>query len=321
MAGITFTHRNRVGLKAVDHARMHQALFYHGEREYLDGVMGFIAPGLAAGEPVAAALPPEHGELLRRELNGHRDAVEILDMFELGRNPARIIPAVERMVSKHDGGTLHYVGEPIWPGRSEEEIQEATKHEALINLAWPDARIRVLCPYDAAALDAEVLADAERTHPAVIERGRERRSSAYTGAAIPVRSNRPLPPVPPDAVELAFGLEDLFKVRALVFERAMAAGLRGQRVHELVLAVSELATNTVRHGPGSGVVRTWVHADRLLCQVEDPGQILDPLAGRRLPVPQVAGGIGLWVVNQLCELVEVRSDERGTTVRVHTSLD
>ena len=89
-------------------------------------------------------------------------------MTELGRNPARIIPAVEAMLARHPGQTLHYVGEPVWPERSPEEIRQATRHEALINLAWPQTPIRVLCAYDSAALPEHVLADAEATHPHVI---------------------------------------------------------------------------------------------------------------------------------------------------------
>ena len=299
---------------------MHQALFYEDEREYLDGVMRFIAPGLAAGEPVAAAIPPERGELLRHELNGHADEVEILDMFELGRNPARIIPAVESLLAASAGAMLHYVGEPIWPGRSQEEIQEAIKHEALINLAWPGAPIRVLCPYDAARLAPEVLEDAEHTHPSVIQGAQARRTTAYGGAAIPMASDQPLPPAPGDAAELPFGLEDLAQVRTLAGEQASAAGLSRERAQDLVLAVSELATNAIRHGLGRGVLGVWRGPDRIVCQVQDRGHIRDPLVGRRLPVPNVVGGIGLWTVNQLCDLVEVRSTHAGTTVRIHATL-
>jgi anti-sigma regulatory factor (Ser/Thr protein kinase) len=299
---------------------MHQALFYAGEREYLDGILRFITPGLKAGEPVAAAIPPERGALLRRELAGYADEVEILDMYELGRNPARIIPAVEGMLAKREGTLLHYVGEPIWPGRSQEEIQEATKHEALINLAWPGSAIRVLCPYDTERLPAEVLEDAERTHPTVIERGAERMSSGYGWAAIPLRSDQPLPPAPPEAAELAFELTDLARVRGLVAERASGTGLGQERVHDLVLAVSELAANAVRHGSGGGTLRVWDRPDRVICQVEDHGHILDPLAGRRQPAVHSAGGMGLWTVNQLCDLVEVRTGVAGTTVRVHATL-
>jgi anti-sigma regulatory factor (Ser/Thr protein kinase) len=299
---------------------MHQALFYADEREYLDGLLRFMTPALKAGEPVAAAIPPERGELLREALNGDAEAVEILDMFELGRNPARIIPAVERLVAQHRGALLHYVGEPIWPGRSAEEIQEATKHEALINLAWPGAPIRVLCPYDAARLAPEVLADAERTHPTLIRHGQERRSSAYHGAAAPPPGDGPLSPAPPGTAELAFGLDQLQAARALVGEQATDAGLSRERVEDLTLAISELATNAIRHGDGGGRLRVWTRPGRLVCQVDDSGHIRDPLAGRRLPVPDAGGGIGLWAVNQLCDLVEVRSSRDGTTVRVHATL-
>src|SRR5947209_11730349 len=137
----------------------HQALFYRGDDDYIDGVLDFIAPALEAGEPIAVAVPGPRAALLRERLSGLDADIDMLDMFELGRNPGRIIPAVHGLLAKHGGRLLHYVGEPIWPGRSPEEIREATRHEALINLAWPGAEIRVLCPYDTAALDDSVPAD------------------------------------------------------------------------------------------------------------------------------------------------------------------
>jgi len=299
---------------------MHLALFHRDQREYLDGLMGFIEPALAAGQPVAAALPPLRAELLRRRLKGAADRVRILDMFELGRNPARIIPAVETLLTTNGGDRLHYIGEPIWPGRSFEEIREATRHEALINLAWPGAKIRVLCPYDTALLPSAVLADAERTHPRVIRDGVESASPAYEGPCVPTGCDQQLAPAPPEATRFRFGLESLAGVRLLVGERARASGLSGQRAEDLVVAINELATNAVRHADGGGTLHVWNRPDRLVCQVQDTGQISDPLVGRRNPVPDVAGGMGLWTVNQLCDLVEVRTGEGGTTVRVHTIL-
>ena len=130
----------------------HVALFYEGDQEYLDGVAHFAARALDAGEPVIAAVPPERGQLL----HDSSTAVRILDMFELGRNPARIIPEVEALLGEYGGARLHMIGESVWQGRSPDEIREVTKHEALVNLAWPDARIRALCPYDAATLGPEL---------------------------------------------------------------------------------------------------------------------------------------------------------------------
>jgi anti-sigma regulatory factor (Ser/Thr protein kinase) len=321
MSGITYRRIDGAQAAKAGPEEMHLALFYGDDREYLDGVMRFLEPALAAGEPVAVAVPPRRGELLRERLGGASDQVQILDMFELGRNPARIIPAVERLLARYDGALLHYVGEPIWPGRSREEVREATKHEALINLAWPGAKIRVLCLYDAARLDQAVLADAERTHPRVIRGREEYQSGAYVGPAVPAGCDQPLVAPPREALSRAFGLEDLFAIRALIGEHAAAAGLSQDRVGDLVFAVNELATNAIRHGSGGGTLHLWTRSARLVCQVSNRGRIDDPLAGRRVPTDKVAGGLGLWTVNQLCDLVEVRTSDAGTTVRVHTTLN
>lgn len=299
---------------------MHLALFYCGDRDYIDGVMRFIAPALDADEPVAIAVPGQKARLLRECLDG-REEMELLDMVELGRNPARIIPAVEGMLARHEGRLLHYVGEPIWPGRSRNEIREATRHEALINLAWPGAHIRVLCPYDADALEPYVLVDAERTHPHLIREGETIPSPAYGGAELPIGCDEALPGPPADATALPFGLPNLYAVRSLVRWMANQAGMSSRATHDLVLGINELATNAIRHAHGGGLLRVWSVPGEVICQVEDAGWINDPLAGHRTPALDAEGGVGLWTVNQLCDLVEVRSSDGGTTIRVHAGVD
>lgn len=299
----------------------HQALFYLGAADYLEGVMRFIQTGLDAGEPVALAVPEPRGDLLRARLGALSPRVQVLDMFELGRNPARIIPDVHEMLEQHGGRLLHYVGEPIWPGRSPEEIREATRHEALINLAWPAARIRVLCPYDASVLDDEVLADAERTHPWVIHGGGDGcLSHAYTGPAVPHACEQPLPEPPAGAGALSFGLSDLGALRAVVGRHAAAAGLPGERRADLVLAANEVATNTIKHAQAVGLMRVWHRPAQVICQLEDPGRIADPLAGRHVPQISADGGLGLWMVNQLCDLVEARTTGAGNVIRLTMNL-
>jgi anti-sigma regulatory factor (Ser/Thr protein kinase) len=303
----------------IEAGEMHLALFYSGESEYVAGVGRFIAPALEAGEPVAIAVPGPKAELLSDSFDGH--PIELFDMVELGRNPARIIPAVEGMLARRQGSLLHYVGEPIWAGRSNEEIREATKHEALINLAWPGAHIRVLCPYDADALDPYVLVDAERTHPHVIRHGVTAPSDSYAGAELPLGRDDPLSEPPEEALTLPFGLPNLYAVRSLVKWMANQAGMSRSRTEDLVLGINELASNTIRHTHGGGLLRVWRTPGRMICQVEDHGHIHDPLAGRRAPTLDAAGGVGLWTVNQLCDLVEVRTNDGGTTIRVHATVD
>ena len=84
-----------------------------------------------------------------------------------------------------------------------------------------------------------------------------------------------------------------------------------------MLAVNEIATNSIRHGGGSGTLRVWLEAGVLICEVRDSGHLDDPLAGRRRPSPSDYGGRGLWLANQVCDLVQLRSFPQGSAVRLH----
>jgi anti-sigma regulatory factor (Ser/Thr protein kinase) len=143
------------------------------------------------------------------------------------------------------------------------------------------------------------------------------------GYAVPFRipSTRSLPlPAPPSQAMAHTYRANLSEVRSLVFKRAMDAGLTEARANDLVLAVSEVAANTLRHTPSPGTLEIWHDADEIVCEVRDAGTIADPLAGRRTPPPDASGGHGLWLVHQVCDLVELRSDSTGTTVRMHMAI-
>ena len=87
-----------------------------------------------------------------------------------------------------------------------------------------------------------------------------------------------------------------------------------------MLAVSEVAANTLRHTRSSGALAIWKDVGEVVCEIQDEGTITDPLAGRRRPSLEAMGGHGLWIVNQVCDEVEMRSDETGTTIRLHMDL-
>ena len=136
---------------------------------------------------------------------------------------------------------------------------------------------------------------------------------------VPPRPRLPLPPPADDATYLAYR-SDLAKVRALVMQQARTAGLTEGRANDLVLAVSEVAANTLRHTRSAGTLTIWRQAGEVVCEIQDEGTITDPLAGQRRPGPDATGGHGLWLVFQVCDLVELRSDETGTTIRMHMAI-
>jgi anti-sigma regulatory factor (Ser/Thr protein kinase) len=129
----------------------------------------------------------------------------------------------------------------------------------------------------------------------------------------------PLSPSAPGAMSYAY-TTDLAAVRAVVYRYARQAGLPESRAIDLVLAVSEVTANTVRHARSPGSLKIWYDTEEIVCQIQDEGTITDPLAGRRQPSLEAIGGHGLWIVNQVCDEVEMRSDETGTTIRLHMDL-
>ena len=296
---------------------VHPALFYLGLDDYLAGVGGFVRDGLKAGEPVFASVPPERLEPLREYLGDDAARVQLANMADVGRNPGRIMTALTDFAARRGTGRAWLVGEPIWAGRTPAEVREATRHEALINLAFAEMPVTILCPYDIAGLSPATLADAERTHPVLWWVDRERPSSAYTDPTEVSADCDALEPAPADAERITFGPRELSSVRARAREFGRAAGLAADRGVDLVLAVGEAAANALRHGGGGGSVSMWRRDDELIVEVRDSGRLADPLAGRRRPLTSARGGRGIWLIHQLCDLVELGPG----VFRMHISLN
>jgi len=290
----------------------HAAFCYRGQPEYTAAIVAFIEAGLAAGEPALVAVPGVKARVIRDRLDDGPGEVVFTDMTELGRNPARIIPEVRGFADKHPGQRVRFVGESVWPGRSAAEICEAARHEALTSLAFAHTPITILCPYDASGLAGSILAGARRTHQ---EPGTPGAIGQTWRDNLPPECDGPLDPPPAEAEVFRYNT-DLAAVRRLVAGHARRAGLTGERTIDLVLAVNEIAANTISHTTGSGVLQIWHTPEEIVCQLHDQGEITDPLAGRVRHGPDDRGH-GLWLVNQVCDLVELRTGPAGTTVRMH----
>jgi hypothetical protein len=192
--------------------------------------------------------------LLRSALGGDADRVAFADMADVGANPARIIPAWRDFVDALDGGgrSARGIGEPIWAGRTPDELVECQRHETLLNLAFAGVPAWwLLCPYDTSALGGQVLAEARRSHPFVSDRGVATSSAHYRGleeAAEPFAA--PLPDPPGRPPERRFGPGSLARLRVLVGRFGAAAGLEEARTTDLV---------QLRTFPAGAVVRLHLY--------------------------------------------------------------
>lgn len=297
----------------------HEAFFYAGEHQFVQGTAAFIRAAARADEPILVVVSSRKIDLLREQLDDDAAEVRFADMKDLGLNPARIIPAWAEFVHEHGARPMRGIGEPIWAERSPAELVECQRHESLLNVAFAGVDdFTLLCPYDTAALGQDVVDEACHSHPFLRRDGSESVSQEYLGLDALARPfSVPLPDAPASSIDLVFQAGSLMGLRALVVREATHAGIGTSRAADIVTAVNELASNSLRHASGWGVLKVWHTPDAFMCEVSDDGHIDDPLVGRTRPELDDASGRGLWMVNQLCELVQVRTTPTGTTVRMH----
>ncbi|WP_346533741.1 ATP-binding protein [Micromonospora sp. DPT] len=108
-------------------------------------------------------------------------------------------------------------------------------------------------------------------------------------------------------------------VRHAVAARVAAAGLTGDEADDFVLAVHELVINAVCHGDGSGRVELRRVDDSLVCDVVDHGTGSGGLPVH-LSAPNVPGGRGLWLAQELTGALALTRRADGVTASVTVPL-
>jgi hypothetical protein len=298
----------------------HEAFLWHGRADFVRGLVAFVREGIDAGEAVMIAVIPEHADWIRNDLGSTASQVHFVDMIELGRNPARIIPAWQKFLDDWSGigRPARGIGEPIWPGRRPEEVLECQLHEALLNLAVdPKLPFWLVCPYDSEHLDGEIIAEAGRSHPALATVASYHGSPSYRGhahahemftTALPALGGTP-------AETVATSQTNLEATAEYVALQAAAADLWSHKIVELTDAARALTANSLYRGADRVHLQFWNEPAVLICDVTDDTVIADLLIGRHAPRP--AEQDALWFANQKCDLVQARSRDDGTTVRLH----
>lgn len=304
----------------------HEAILHgDGAAGFVREVLPLIRSALHDGAPVMVAAQEDRLGALVQALGEEAGDVAFADIRRLGANPARMIPAWQEYLDRslESARPPLAIAEHVWAEREPAELDECARHETLTNLAFgeADSGWRLICSYDIDVLEDDVIDTACKEHPIVHEAGEAARSERYSEQGEPLdvfggELERPLA----DVWEIPFAKDDLAEIRQLVSSWACREAMPFEATEDLVLAVDEIAANSIRHGGGVGMLRLWRNGERLVCEVQDRGLIEDPLIGRVRPGTSPAAGRGLWIANQLCDLVQIRSGEQGTQVRLHKRL-
>jgi anti-sigma regulatory factor (Ser/Thr protein kinase) len=310
---------------------VHQALIYDSDEEFMDVVMPFIEEGVIAKEPTLVAVQERHVENLRAALGGAPAGVTLFSTEQWYDTSARTREKYARWVAENTNGSdkdhrrmdtrARLVGEPPWAIGHEAQVRDWARYESVLNVAFAEYPVTLICPYDASALPADIIRHARSTHPEIVDAEETMPSESYED---PVEFCRRLdsfvspPPGVPDA-EISFGLADLPAVRRTIGSLTIDAGLVRTKADEMVLAVNEIATNAVVHGRSPAALRIWRTGGEIIFEVSDSGEgIKDVLAGQLTPDVAGPGGRGLWLTRLVADAVEIRNGT-GCTVTIHAA--
>ncbi len=301
--------------RGYDHAAVH----YGSDAELLAVAVPFLEGGLTAGEPTFVSLAPDRAELVRRALPPSADT-RYLTVADLYARPAVAIKSYREMMAGlvADGAAGIRIFGELPRAAIDTSWDWWARYEAAVNHAYDEFPLRSMCAYDRRSTPKHVLDDVARTHPFVATPdGGHQSNAGYLDPPAFLAGSRPMTPYP---IQQTAPLVELADPQPSAARRAVLdmnkTGLPAAEIDDLVLAVSEIVDNSLRHGRPPVAMRIWADADHLVVTVRDTGEgPADPFAGL-LPADRHVGGRGLWIAHQICSEVALHRDETGFTARL-----
>jgi hypothetical protein len=161
----------------------HRALFYATDKEFVDVGTAYIREGIERSEAVFVPLKRSNIALLRERLGSEAGAVEFVEAENWYAQPGAALAAYKAFVkAKLDAGApwVRILGELIWSGKSDSEIDRWTRYESMFNLVFAASPVTVVCLYDTRSVSAEIARMALSTHPHTIGDAGVASNSEYT---------------------------------------------------------------------------------------------------------------------------------------------
>jgi transcriptional regulator with XRE-family HTH domain len=163
----------------------HRAFVYDSDNDYLATVVPYVRDGARRGEAVLAVTTKQQIRRLRTALGDDAALVDFHSSAGWYQTPTGALHKYRRYLERRlESGApwVRIVGEPIWAGRSEAEIDKWVRYEAIINLSFLTSPATIVCPYDARLLTPAVIGAAHRTHPELADGPHVSPSRAYAGS-------------------------------------------------------------------------------------------------------------------------------------------
>jgi CheY-like chemotaxis protein len=162
----------------------HEALVYSSEDELAAGSVPFLRQGLASGDRVLVVLGEAARIVLEDALGEDAAHIEFADANAWYRSPEHAFEQYSRYVDDHLGRgapRVRVLAEIVWPDSSSTvDVAAWKRYEAGISGAMASLPVSFICAYDTRELPAEIVTDAQRTHPILRSAAGARASARYT---------------------------------------------------------------------------------------------------------------------------------------------
>jgi anti-sigma regulatory factor (Ser/Thr protein kinase) len=299
-----------------DTALRHNAFVYESADEYLARAVPFLKEGLRAGEGAIVAQTRSGMAMMREALGADAGRVTFVDVSAAYTRPARTLAAYHEVYAEQLRKTpkLRAVAD-VQFGPDPREWDLWTGYEAVFNRSFGHLPAWVLCTYNANGTPDPVIEGVWRTHPEVVDRDTWAMSELYEDPDQLLRRIAPPPEALRDLRSIPLGAQDIVQLRERLAPELAAAGHGEAKTLDMLLAVTEIATNAIRHGAGIEDIRIGRARGRFVCEITDRGPGFDDLAAGYL-APRDGVGSGLWVARQLTWRIEFFRSPRGFTARI-----
>jgi anti-sigma regulatory factor (Ser/Thr protein kinase) len=296
----------------------HYLLVYDTDEQYAEQSVPFFEGALGKGEALVAVPGRATEPLLRAALGTASEQVTFHICEDWYTRPEAVLAGYDAAVRAllRDGATGVRVIAELPFCSSQSEWDAWVRYEAIINRAFANRPVSLLCTCDSRVLPEHVMDSLRHSHPRVFS-GDGQENADYHDPAEVVRRLAAAPEPLPELRDLPVNCEALALRGAL--SRALAdAGVAPEVAEAMILAASEVIVNAGRHGDGVRTLRVGGDGGTFVCEVSDAGSGLeDPLAGYVPPGAPAGNGGGLWVARQLTRRLDLLpSPEGGLTVRL-----
>jgi anti-sigma regulatory factor (Ser/Thr protein kinase) len=296
----------------------HDIFVYESDGELADAATAFLRDEPDQDVAAVAVFDARKTALLRGALASGAHDVTFVDRDAHYTRPEAALATYDatlRRLLRGRSTSVRLFGElPRCP--TEEDRQRWISYEAILNRAFCDQPVWIVCAYDARELPDSMVQAGLRTHPRVHDDGTGPNPQYHEPESV-VRAMTPPPlPLPDDLASLEVdGGARAFRQR--LAGAMSSAGVAEPKAGAMLVAVGEAYANARRHGGGVRSMRAGAVDGRFVCELSDHGPGLDdPLAGYLPPTPDADDGAGLWVARQLTHRLELLTSPAGLTTRL-----